>query len=297
MEPVTSERADAVDLRDLARDKSAPHASHSAVPQSTALQSTVSPPPEFLDAAPVPLAALADRPHVPDTSVHPTPPGPATLIEEQRRLLRLLPPMPRPKWRAWLLETMSGTGLVYSICGFCVGLTHAFAKAFDKMGELPGDVRNVTVRVVWAEAVLVFLLHAYLVFWPSGVIRRCERTCLPLPTEVSSYLKRIAANSNAAAAKSSPHQATHDSGDYDSSPIAPRNLDGPDGTTFCVRCCVWRHAPRPTPQCGPALCHSKLPKCLQQEIDPDGVRCLHTRPSTTYSPPAMVRRWPALPDA
>merc|ERR1719346_558532 len=130
-----------------------------------------------------------------------------------------LPALPRRSWD-YYLEPWFGIAVVSGASMLLVGQTTAAAdRAFLWHDDESTWAANAAVIVIHTAAALAAFCVAYLLFGCNGEIKRSASTCLPIPEEVSQHLS--------------------DPGDV----RRLKNIDGPGGSSYCVRCFVWRPGP------------------------------------------------------
>lgn len=122
------------------------------------------------------------------------------------------PRMPDRKWR-YYTEPFIGISVVAVTCAVLIGLTTAAA------GNVEGDAARISkflVSIEWLWAFTAAACVAYLLFGETGVINRAPHISYPIPVEAATQLAQ--------------GQPLH----------VLRNINGPQGSSYCVRCLVWR---------------------------------------------------------
>eukprot|EP00932_Pfiesteria_piscicida_P004335 SRR837773.14239.p1 GENE.SRR837773.14239~~SRR837773.14239.p1 ORF type:complete len:207 (+),score=7.71 SRR837773.14239:74-622(+) len=113
-----------------------------------------------------------------------------------------------------------GICIVTVLSAMLVSVTQGLASvSAEVVGEKQGQMshlRDLTVFLIWGEAIIATLCTLFLLFGQAGVISRSPKTCYPVPQEV---LERLDARRSLDGLK---------------------NVRGDDGRTYCVRCCLWR---------------------------------------------------------
>lgn len=122
------------------------------------------------------------------------------------------PRLPDRKWK-YYAEPFIGIAVVATASAVLIGLTTVAAG--DLAGNI-GQVANalVAIQCIWATTAAACV--AFLLFGDTGVIERSPTTCYPVPVEAATHLAR----------SDSIHML--------------RNVNGQQGTSYCVRCLVWR---------------------------------------------------------
>jgi len=131
--------------------------------------------------------------------------------------LRDLPALPS-RGQGFFMEPLCGIFVVGIFSMMFVGMVHAIGASNEDLKE-KGVVKEMSVvpmYLVWAEAGVAALCVLFLLFGGSGVIRRSEKTCYPMPPEVEQRLRT----------RRSLEGLT--------------NVEGPEKSSYCVRCLVWR---------------------------------------------------------
>jgi len=137
-------------------------------------------------------------------------------FHEDGDLLRRLPPMPKPD--LWKMRTESGVGcfMVCFIIGTCIATTHL---GTNLMVGLVHDELLVGIRwFIYVLAVVALGCLAGLMLGDPGVLKRSDRACLPLPSEVEEKL-------------------------IEGVPISQKENIVQEGYTYCARCLLWRRPP------------------------------------------------------
>lgn len=124
-----------------------------------------------------------------------------------------LPKMPDRGVGYWA-EPWCGIFTVLVLSVLLVGLTTSVAAEGRK------DSQQVTshllVSAIWTWAAIAAACTAYIILGGAGELKRSPETCYPIPEEVA---ERLLTSKN-----------------FD----GMRNVDGPGGSTYCIRCLVWR---------------------------------------------------------
>jgi hypothetical protein len=164
-----------------------------------------------------------------------------------KALLRLLPPLPSPDYRTLRGEYLWCAACVGGVTAFCVGVAHALTAA--AMQHCSAAVRDGCLYAIYAQSGLAVVCLAALHLIGPGTVRRSAKNCLPLPPAVLAALRTDA-----------PDWASlqHRGHNIAASSSEPR--------TYCVRCFVWRPAPRevlpaPTGRVGAALASARALLC------------------------------------
>jgi hypothetical protein len=142
---------------------------------------------------------------------------------EESSLLHLLPPLPRRERKARLMETLLGGATILTICGVCVSVAHGIVASVST--SYPSSAYQAVLGVIYVEIGLALFFWAVILNSDPGIIRRKPANSLPLPTEVREYLDDMQA------------------GVEGTRPMPVVNIQDPEQRSYCVRCCVWRHAP------------------------------------------------------
>mmetsp|Transcript_16176 Transcript_16176/g.31633 ORF Transcript_16176/g.31633 Transcript_16176/m.31633 type:complete len:251 (-) Transcript_16176:124-876(-) len=137
-----------------------------------------------------------------------------TEASSQARIpIEKLPELPARGVGYWA-EPWCGIFTVLVLSLLLVGLTTSVAAEGRKEVELATG--RILVSAIWTWAAIAAACTAYIILGGAGEIKRSPETCYPIPDEV--YEKLLTSQS------------------LDSM----RNVDGPQGSTYCVRCLVWR---------------------------------------------------------
>lgn len=166
---------------------------------------------------------------------------------QEHDLLKQLPPMPAGEFKSRMLEILTGIAVVYGAAGICIGI------GFWILESIPAGAttRQVCAGILYALGGSAAIMHALVVFGPKSIIHRGRGTCLPLPDQLRAHLEfRARAHKDGT-------QATAEEAAEATMPTANVHSTGevPIGSTYCVRCCVWRHPPRtPKPNAWPRPC-------------------------------------------
>ncbi len=145
--------------------------------------------------------------------------GELTNSDGQDDLYLKLPSLPSPDTPQQTKEARRGVLVVVATVAANLALTHGLAL---RHGALPHDAWWGIFALIYAQAAAALLCLAYIQLANPGVVRRSRAACLPVPPEVARRLI----------------EAYH----YSSEGIS--NIHGDDGSSYCVRCLVWR---RPAP--------------------------------------------------
>jgi len=137
-------------------------------------------------------------------------PGPESTEQEWARCFPIqhFPPLPK-RGSKYYTEPFIGLAVVIAAIGTLVALTLAAA-------EDAGDLGPLLKFLIWLWAVVAGLCVAYLLFGDNREIDRAPDVCYPIPMQVAVALAHGQPTDNF------------------------RNADGPFGTSYCVRCLVWR---------------------------------------------------------
>ncbi|CAE7338349.1 Hip14 [Symbiodinium pilosum] len=127
----------------------------------------------------------------------------------------MLPPLPEPNRWEMRSESACGCTLVLGLIAVLVAATRHMCKKMA--GHVNEVLQSTLFYAIHVEALLAFVCLLGLMWGDAGVIRRSQRTCLPVPPPVHAALK----------AGSSLDQFQN-------------VVDGDN--TYCVRCCVWRRS-------------------------------------------------------
>jgi len=120
-----------------------------------------------------------------------------------------LPPLPARGDGYWS-EPIAGIFIVTCFSGVLVAMTFALCS------ESQSIFGNILRAAISCEAAIAFASVAYLLFAGAGVVKRSAKTCYPIPPEVEMRLKAYRRLDTLT------------------------NIEGKDGTSYCVRCLVWR---------------------------------------------------------
>lgn len=151
-----------------------------------------------------------------------------------------LPPMPEPNHKAMQMESMCGSSLVIILTCIFVACVHSSLKGCDDL-VVSASTCGTLFGLIYCEAAIALTCLLGLLFHNPGVIKRTPETCFPMPPQVSEYIQSGGCLESLA------------------------NIASPSGESYCVRCLVWRPAPR-RPVCrGPlgALQRRGLLRCSQ----------------------------------
>lgn len=139
---------------------------------------------------------------------------PLVAADEGDALLMALPPLPTPSHAVLQRQVGGGATVVYGAISGVIGTVYVFSTVCERE---PQALWDFVVPFVYVQGVIAAVAHAAIVLSDPGVIERSPDTCTPIPGRVSERLR-----------------AGDMLDDLD-------NVDnGLDGTTYCVRCCVWR---------------------------------------------------------
>lgn len=124
-----------------------------------------------------------------------------------------LPPLPEPEHQTRNAETTCG----------CVLVSCLIIAAILGMHMIVAHMENHALAIiflvlVYAEACLAIVSLVGVLFADAGVIKRSPQTCYPMPTEVEEKLRQ---------GQLPPFEGL-------------QNPTRPDGSSYCVRCLVWR---------------------------------------------------------
>jgi len=147
-------------------------------------------------------------------------PGAEASLEEWEAAvpIRDLPPLP-PRGVGYWAEPWCGIFTVLGISGLLVSLTTSIVATG---GVTNPGMRNLLVGAIWSWAGIAVLGTAYIVLGRAGEIQRTKQTCYPIPGEVA---QRLVSSESLSGMK---------------------NVSGPEGSTYCVRCLVWRPGAKPS---------------------------------------------------
>ena len=144
-------------------------------------------------------------------------------VDDADELIASLPPLPEPRRALLCRERLAGVAVVGSING----VLHVAARvAHHGYGFGYAPLWDVLLAIGTYETVFAFLALLAIHLVDAGVIRRSADRCLPLPPELAGVVKRLG-RGRALVGVSNP---TRD-----------------DGSSYCVRCFVWRRPPRSSP--------------------------------------------------
>lgn len=125
-----------------------------------------------------------------------------------------LPPLPARSSR-YFVEPWIGSSVVCVISAVLVGLTCSAANPSGHEGKSL-QLAWLAIVLIWLQAILAVGCMLFLLFGDPGEIRRDPSNCYPIPDTVTQSLLRP------------------------DLPGAQRNIDGINGSSYCVRCLVWR---------------------------------------------------------
>lgn len=151
-------------------------------------------------------------------------PGPDATESEWASVfpLEALPELP-DRSSDYYAEPWNGIILVSLVCAFLVTFTSIVAKLGGGLeSEHLKHVAHLCVSLIWLWTALAASCVAYLLFGATGEIKRSASTCYPIPEEVVQLL------SSASGADSCELRKLD------------RNIEVSDGSSYCVRCLVWR---------------------------------------------------------
>lgn len=182
----------------------------------------------------------------------PSAPSTGALSQPHLELLAHLPALPLPDARLLRREKATGLLVVSSVGMTYAGLSCGMVHVAKRVAHLTSPLCLAVLSPLSVGILVVAYLEARLLFGDPGIIRRCPRNSLPLPTEVIEHA--LKSQAGAVDAHANAFQA--------------ENLSK-DGRSFCVRCCVWRSPPKKASKCCPLPLDLRLPLSHICEIDED----------------------------
>jgi len=149
-------------------------------------------------------------------------PGPDASAEEWASMFPLeqLPELPA-RSDDYSIEPWNGISVVAAMCAFLIVATHISVREAASHGPSGwSNPATVVTTLIWTWAGTAVLCVIYLLFGSNGEVARSAETCYPVPEEVVRCWRASESLSGL------------------------RNIPGADGRTYCVRCLLWRPAPR-----------------------------------------------------
>eukprot|EP00929_Paragymnodinium_shiwhaense_P092249 TRINITY_DN52138_c0_g1_i1.p1 TRINITY_DN52138_c0_g1~~TRINITY_DN52138_c0_g1_i1.p1 ORF type:complete len:251 (-),score=38.55 TRINITY_DN52138_c0_g1_i1:436-1188(-) len=106
---------------------------------------------------------------------------------EEERILRSMPPLPTPNYKAMRAQACGGVCMVMAITTFCVGATRAGMK---DVRDMPDGLWWLIMGGIHLEAALAVICLIGLLLGNPGVIERSLDSCFPLPEDVAERLSK-----------------------------------------------------------------------------------------------------------
>ena len=155
-----------------------------------------------------------------------------------------LPPFPKAQHTVLRKQVINGMAVVGTAIASAVACVHGLAWY---AGDGHGDLWSLLILATNAQAAFAVVMHINVVFMDPGVLARDRGSSLPVPPVVAERLRA-----------------------GDSLDGLDNIRDDSDGSSYCVRCCVWRRPP-PTMD-APERAPSEWSEWLWRK-HPDVARC------------------------